>query len=768
MKFTEGYWLRSEDANAVYASQAYIVEAVGDVMRVIAPARVLQNRGQALDVATITIEFRSVNKNTIGVTCRHFEGYESREPVLDKKSSPCTAQIDIDDKQAVMTAGNMTVRVNREDFAVTFEGGGKVLTSCGFRNIAYMQYKREKSTMLPAENYLKAQYSPYMVTELSLGVGECVYGMGEQFTSFVKNGQTVDIWNEDGGTASQFSYKNVPFYMTNRGYGVYVDHTSNVSFEAASEKVSYVGITVPGEEMRFNVICGETPAEIIESYTDVTGKPALPPAWSFGLWLSTSFTTDYDEKTTSSMIEGMAERDIPLSVFHFDCYWMGALTWCGFEWDEKVFPDVKGMLKRYKEKGLKLCVWINPYIAQNTEMFREGVKNGYFIMRKDGKGVRQLDNWQPGIGIVDFTNPAACEWYTGKLRGLLDLGIDCFKTDFGERIPIDVVYHNGADPVGMHNYYTQIYNQCVFDFLTEVKGRGEAVLFARSASAGGQKFPVHWGGDNSANYPSMAESLRGGLSFTMSGFAFWSHDIGGFESTATPDVYKRWIGFGLLSTHSRLHGAISYRVPWAFDDEASEVLRFFVKQKCRLMPYLYGTAVTAHRKGVPMMRSMAFEFGGNPAVDYLDRQYMLGESLLVAPIFDDSGKVDYYLPDGVWTHYISGEIRQGGKWYTDSYDYFSLPLYVRDNTILPVGRTDSRPDYDYCDGLTLKLFFSGDGETSVIIPDLKGEDALKVRACRNADTVTVTLSKPAADLSVDFGGVITKADPTATEIIVKI
>jgi alpha-D-xyloside xylohydrolase len=531
--------------------------------------------------------------------------------------------------------------------------------------------------------------------------------------------------------------------MTNRNYGVYVDHTSNVSFEVASEKVSSVGISVPGEELRFHVIYGENPSAIIENYTEITGRPALPPAWSFGLWLSTSFTTNYDEKFTSEMIEGMASRDIPLSVFHFDCYWMKGLTWCGFEWDEKTFPDVRGMLDRYKAKGLKICVWINPYIAQNTAMFREGVEKGYFLMRADGKGVKQLDTWQPGIGIVDFTNPAACEWYCGKLQELLDVGVDCFKTDFGERIPIDVTYHDGADPVGMHNFYAQIYNQCVFEFLEKSRGKGEAVLFARSAHAGGQRFPVHWGGDNSANYPSMAESLRGGLSFMMSGFSFWSHDIGGFESTATPDVYKRWIAFGLLSTHSRLHGAISYRVPWAFDEEACRVLSYFVKLKCRIMPYLYSVAVNSHRTGVPMMKSMQLEFPCDSAVDYLDRQYMLGDSLLVAPIFSDGGSAEYYLPggNGVWTHYITGEVREGGHWYNDSYDYFSLPLYVRDFSIIAEGKIDSRPDYDYCDGVTLKLYMSADGGAACNLVDVNGNDVSHVIARREGNKITVKLSK---------------------------
>jgi alpha-D-xyloside xylohydrolase len=235
----------------------------------------------------------------------------------------------------------------------------------------------------------------------------------------------------------------------------------------------------------------------------------------------------------------MADYDIPLSVFHFDCFWMKEYHWCDFTWDPDVFPDAPGMLNDLKERGLKISVWINPYIAQASPLFAEGKAAGYLLKRPNGE-VWQWDLWQPGMAIVDFTNPDAAQWFAGKLRALLDMGVDCFKTDFGERIPTDVVYHDGSDPELMHNYYTHLYNECVFDLLREVKGDGEAVLFARSATAGGQQFPVHWGGDSTSSFPSMAESLRGGLSLGLSGFAFWSHDIGGFEGTPDPAVFKRW------------------------------------------------------------------------------------------------------------------------------------------------------------------------------------------------------------------------------------
>ena len=739
MKFTEGYWEKNERANASYAMQAFTAEAIPGGMRIVSPFRQITDRGGALDVGTITTEFISVRKDIISVRSYHYEGYVKGEPRYELNEDPQETEVEITEDEAVMKAGRMTVRVDLKDFKITYEADGKVLTNIGFRNLGYMQYDRATLTKFPEPNYMAAQYQPYMVTELSLAPGECVYGLGERFTAFVKNGQVVDIWNEDGGTASQISYKNIPFYVTSKHYGVFVDHSDHVSFEVASEKVENVGFSVKGEEIRYHIIYGDDIKGVIENYTDLTGKPALPPAWSFGLWLSTSFTTNYDEETTNSFIQGMADRDIPLSVFHFDCFWMKGLQWCDFEWDPETFPDVKGMLQRYHERGLKICVWINPYIAQGTKTFREAAAGGYLLKRADGHGIWQTDNWQNGMGVVDFTNPKACKWYQGKLRSLLEMGVDCFKTDFGERIPIDVVYQDGSEPVSMHNYYAFLYNRCVFELLKEVKGQQEAVVFARSATAGGQQFPVHWGGDSSASYISMAETLRGGLSFAMSGFSFWSHDIGGFENTAPADVYKRWLAFGLLSSHSRLHGSGSYRVPWAFDEQACDMARYFVQLKCSLMPYLYAKAVEAHEDGTPVMRPMVFEFEDDPACQTLDMQYMLGESLLTAPIFSEDGSAAWYLPEGTWTNYLDGTVKEGGRFYKDRFDYFSLPLYVRENTLLAVGSVTERPDYDYAASSVLHLFALKDGKEAVCkIPDIHGQIVETVKAIRSGQKIVVT------------------------------
>ena len=380
----------------------------------------------------------------------------------------------------------------------------------------------------------------------------------------------------------------------------------------------------------------------------------------------------------------MKEYDIPLSVIHFDCFWMKEFQWSDFLWDRRMFPDPEGMLQKLHDRGLKVSVWINPYIAQKSRLFDEGAEKGYFLKRKDGS-VWQCDVWQAGMAIVDFTNPDAKHWYQSYLESLSDMGVDCFKTDFGENIPTDdVIWFDGSDPALMHNKYTYIYNEAVFEVQSRKRGK-DAIVFTRSGTIGSQRFPVHWAGDNVASYISMAETLRGGLSLALSGFGFWSHDIGGFEDTTTPDLFKRWVAFGLLSTHSRLHGSSSYRVPWAFDEEACRVTSFFTHLKMKLLPYLMHEAREACMTGIPVLRPMLLEFGTDDEImKYLDQQYMLGSSLLVAPVFREDGEGRCYLPKGKWISLLDGSSETGPIWIKKKYDYFSLPLYIRENSIIPI------------------------------------------------------------------------------------
>lgn len=710
MKFSDGYWMVRAGFDVQHPAQAYDISADDRTLTVLAPTRVITARGDTLNRPTATITLSTPLAGVIGVRIEHHAGVRDPGPnfALPGADDPAPA-IGITEGEATFTSGDLTARVVRgQQWGLDFESAGATLTRSAPKSIGLATDPDGKG---------------YVYQQLSLGVGEQVYGLGERFGPVEKTGQTVDIWNADGGTSSEQAYKNVPFFWTNRGYGIFVNHPEQVSFEIGSEAVSRTQFSVPGQSLEYFVIHGPSPKDVLEKYTALTGRPPRVPEWSFGLWLSTSFTTNYDEKTVSSFIDGMAEREIPLSVFHFDCFWMREFRWCDFEWDPVTFPEPEAMLARLKAKGLRICVWINPYIAQRSALFEEGRAKGYLVTRADGS-IWQWDKWQAGMALVDFTNPAAAQWYSSHLERLIDQGVDAFKTDFGERIPTDVTWSDGSDPERMHNYYTHLYNRTVFDLLERRKGTGEAVLFARSATTGGQQYPVHWGGDCDSTYESMAETLRGGLSLAASGFGYWSHDIGGFEGTPDAGVFKRWLAFGLLSSHSRLHGSNSYRVPWAFDDEAVEITRKFTRLKMSLMPYLAGAARQVQDRGTPMLRPMALEFPDDPATGHVDTQYMLGDSLLVAPVFTADGTVRFYVPEGTWTQLLDGQTVTGPRWVAQEHGFDSLPLLARPGSVIPIGSHDDRPDYDYPDGVALHLFgIEALSSATVHVPALGGTPA---------------------------------------------
>lgn len=728
MKFINGIWHIKKEITPFYAVEYMGHKIIEKELILYVPVRHINDRADCIDLPMLTVRVSSPIENVIKISQCHFAGAVYKGPFVQiSQESP---QVFITETSDFITyqSGDLRAVIDKRPYSwkIQFYDDRRLLTTIGQKNMAYMINNET--------------HRCYSVTEMSLDSDEYIYGLGERFTPFVKNGQVVSMWNEDGGTASNISYKNIPFHISNKGYGVFVDNEGDIEYEIGSEKVEDISICTQGERLDFYLISASTPKGVVSRYTELTGRPALPPAWSFGLWLTTSFTTSYDEETVTSFIEGMRKREIPLHVFHFDCYWMEALEWCNFTWDPKTFPNPKEMIHRYKNYGLKICVWINPYIAEKSPLFQDGVEKGVFLKKDDGS-IFQTDFWQPGAAYVDFTNPEGVKWYQEKLKVLLDMGVDCFKTDFGERIPVrSVIYYDNSDPIKMHNYYTYLYNQAVFQLLVRERGEGDAVVFARSATASSQKMPVHWGGDCCASYAGMAETLRGGLSLASSGFSFWSHDIGGFENTATPDLYKRWCQFGMLSSHSRLHGSRSYRVPWLFDNEACDVLRKFVHLKCRLMPYLYAMALKSHKTGIPMMRPMFMEYTTDRTCLPLDQQYMLGDSLLIAPIFKETGEVIYYLPSGIWTNLLTEEIKQGGKWYKETFDYFNMPLYVKENSILTIGSCDSRPDYEYSKDVIFYISPFTDGAVSrAEIVNLQGEIELTAFAKRKGNVITFSI-----------------------------
>ncbi|VXC14361.1 Alpha-xylosidase [Arthrobacter sp. 9AX] len=727
MRFSDGYWRPAPGTNVQYPQSVYRTVATDRSVTAYAPLRAINNRRNTLNNPLLTVVAWSPQPGIIGIRTTHHSGGPDRKPRFELNTRDDHAvTVDIGTDAATLTTGDLSVTLGTSGaWNLTFNSEGKLLTSTDSKSLGY-------ATGADGRHYLHER--------LTIDVGETLYGFGERATAFVKNGQSVETWNSDGGPSSDHAYKSVPFYISSKGYGVFVNSPDRVSFEVGSEFSSRTQFSVPGQELEYFVIGGGSPKEVLSRYTALTGKAPVPPPWSFGLWLSTSFVTTYDENTVMHFVDGMKDRDIPMSVFHFDSFWMKEFQWCDFEWNRDAFPDPEGMLERLKAKGLKTSVWINPYVAQQSAVFDEGKAKGYFVRRADG-GVWQWDTWQAGMAIVDFTNPEACEWFSGKLRHLLDMGVDCFKTDFGEQAPLDGVFHDGSDPSAAHNYYSYLYNKTVFETITEMKGSGEAVLFARSATAGGQQFPVHWGGDPEPTYVSMAESLRAGLSLGLSGFAFWSHDIGGFEGNPTPELFMRWAAFGLLSSHSRLHGSTTYRVPWEFGDTATEVVRSFVKLKMKLMPYIYGAAKEAE-SGLPLMRAMMLEFPEDLNCRSLDRQYMLGSNLLVAPVFSDAGEVSYYVPAGVWTNFFTGETVTGPAWIEEVHGLDSVPLLVRPGTVIPVGSVDTAPDYDYRSDVTLEIYQPAEGFTDIRVPSGGADEAGAFAITRKGKRLTLEARTP--------------------------
>lgn len=598
MKFTNGYWMIRDGVDALYAREAYelAADATTESLNVLAPTSVVRGRYDTLNLPTFNVDITTPAEGVIRVRAEHWQGATeypgfplnadepgNRDYVTVQANGNGDGEVGVNGADVTLTTGGLTAKVVKgAPWNLTFIGeDGKVLTESAGKSLGRFKLGAESNvTAQPVSEFgvtmdgsARDESDVFIAIQLHLSVGEDVYGLGERFGAYVKNGQSVDIWNEDGGTASEQGYKDIPFYMTSNGYGVLVNNRGHVSFEIGSENT---------------------------------------------------------EATINSFIDGMAERDIPLAAFHYDCYWMREFHWCDFEWDKRFFGDIESTLKRLHED------------------------KGYLVRKPNGE-VWQTDFWQAGMGLVDFTNPAAREWFKDKVKALLNQGVDAIKTDFGERIPRDVVWYDGSPKLSMHNWYTQLYNQAVFEAIEETYGKGNACLYARSATVGGQQQPVHWGGDCESTFNGMAQSLRAGLSLTSSGFGFWSHDIGGFEGAfPDPAVYKRWVAFGMLGSHSRLHGSTVYRVPWLFDEEdekngvalvpgqtAVDVVREFTKLKLELMPYVYQLGLQPHANGTPVMRSMFVEFPDDPACRTLDRQYMFGPSMLVAPVFTYSGEVSY-------------------------------------------------------------------------------------------------------------------------------
>jgi alpha-D-xyloside xylohydrolase len=575
-------------------------------------------------------------------------------------------------------------------------------------------------------------------------------GFGESFTPLDKRGQRPLMWNFDAfGAESQRAYKNVPFYLSSRGYGILVDSGAPVEFDMCQSTHSAVQIVVPDDLIDYYVIAGPSPADVLARFDGLTGKPVLPPKWAFGTWISSGFFRDTQERVLERARK-IRERGIPCDVLHLDTYWQTGGHWSDLQWDTESFPDPVGMLATLKEQGFRVCLWMNPYISHLSPAFAGAAEKGYFLTRQDGE-VYVADAWHgshPACGIVDFTNPAAVEWFQGLLRDRLREGVDVFKTDFAEGVPADAVAFNGMTGAELHNVYTLLFNDAVSAVTREVAGHG--MVWARSSFLGGQRHPAQWSGDVDAVYPSMGSTIRGGLSHGLSGIPFWSHDAGGFTGTPTPDLYIRWSQFGALSPLVRFHGTTT-REPWEFPAHAEKAATEAIRLRYRLMPYIYSAAVTAAETGAPMMRALCVDYPDDPVAWQADLEYLLGTDLLVAPMTSADGTRTVYLPSGVWVDYWTGEAVEGGRYVTVSPPLDQIPLFVRHGALIPV----TEPGDTVADSPRITLAVFGlpslpEGETRTTIRDLDGDTV--VTAVIDGDRLVVTAEGPKQIDGVEFVG----------------
>ncbi|KAI1374498.1 glycoside hydrolase family 31 protein [Hypoxylon crocopeplum] len=730
MKFRDGMWMVAEGMRVEYAEEVHDITETEKGLSLLCPSKKIRNRGDTLNTSTLTIDLEAPYDGIISVETTHWAGAARRAPHFDlfpSEKPNFEPEVVRGDKGTTLRSGSLSATISPDEntFDIRFHSsdGSKILTSLASRSVG-LAYNPAPSN--PLQTGDMRDFKHYIFTQTNLGVGESIHGLGERFGAFNKVGQSISLWNADGGTSSDQAYKNVSFWLSSKGYGIFIDTPGRVELEIGSERCCRAQTSIEGQRLKWYIIYGPTPKEVLYRYSILTGRPNKVPSWSYGLWLTTSFTTNYDEATVNSFLEGMKERDTQVDVFHYDCFWMKGFKWTDFVFDSEKFPDPKAQIARLKSSGLvsKVCVWINPYIAQHGAAFKEAAEKGYLIKRKNGD-IWQWDLWQAGMGLVDFTNPEAVKWYTECLNGLFDKGVDCIKTDFGERIPtLDVEWFDKTvDPHKMHNFYAFLYNKIVYEALQKRYGDEEAVLFARSACAGTQRFPLVWGGDCESTPEAMAESVRGGLGLGLCGYSFWSNDIGGFEGYPAPWIYKRWVAFGLMCSHSRLHGSSSYRVPWTIDNDdrteegCSRTLAKWTALKTRLTPYLFAQGARAVEKGIPLsLRAMCLEFPEDPTSWYLDRQFMVGDSLLAAPIFNEEGEVEFYLPKGKWTCFFTNRVREGPGWFREKHGFGSLPLYVRENTLLVLGKLGIRGAvYDYAADVEVCLYQAKEGTSAELI-----------------------------------------------------
>ena len=538
-----------------------------------------------------------------------------------------------------------------------------------------------------------------------LGYDEHIYGFGESYGRLDKRETNQNLWIQEGfSNASPATYKRAPFYVSTRGYGLFVNTSNAIRYRVGDlEHTALSAIVDDTNLFDCYVIYGPTLQEILPRYTAVTGQPAVPPKWSFGLWMARiSYST---QKQVEKVAADLRQHKIPCDVIHIDTDWYENDWECDLKFSKSKFPTPSDLTARLREDGFRISLWQWPNMVLTSSMYKEGAANGYLVKKKNGQPYH-FTGFAPDAGLIDYSNRETVEWVKEKFRNLFRQGVAAIKTDFGEGAPPDGIY-SSVPGESMHNLYPLLYNDAVFDVTEEMVGKGKGIVWSRSAWAGSQRYPVHWSGDGVARYEDLACVLRAALSFGLSGFPFYSHDVGGFSGLPSPELYVRWAQLGMFGSHVRCHGAPP-REPWAYGEEAERIFRQYDELRYRLLPYIYSEAVICGRTSLPMMRPLVLDYQDDPNTFTIDDQYLFGRNLLVAPILDETSRRRVYLPSGEWVDYWSKETVNGDRWLTVEAALDIMPLYVKAGAILPYGPKVQYVNELPLDPLTLEIYKPGE------------------------------------------------------------
>ncbi|MEI9971300.1 MAG: TIM-barrel domain-containing protein [Ignavibacteriota bacterium] len=622
-------------------------------------------------------------------------------------------------------AGSVTVLLN--PWHIEFrDSNGRLLTHTNHKS----DYATSLDPMLPFSFIRRpSDYSRSVGAVFSLSPGEKLFGCGESFTKLDKRGQKIVLWaNDANGVESGRMYKPIPFFMSSRGYGMFVHTSAPATFDFGASYSMANQLLLGDDDLDLFVFLG-SPKDILDEYTNITGKASMPPLWSFGLWMSR--ITYFSEDEVRGVAAKLRQNRIPADVIHIDTGWFETDWRCDYKFSTSRFKDPEKMIADLKRDGLHISLWQLPYFVPKNSLFPEILQKGLAV--KDAKGNLPYED-----AILDFTNPATVSWYQDKIAGLLKMGVGAIKVDFGEAAPLTGIYSNGRTGFYEHNIYPLRYNKAVAEITKQVTG--ENIIWARSAWAGSQRYPLHWGGDAGNTDTGMAAELRGGLSFGLSGFTFWSHDIGGFTAKTPEELYERWLPFGMLTSHSRSHGAPP-KEPWEYSATFLDDFRRADEMKYRLMPYIYAQARDASQRGLPMVRALFVEYPNDPGAWEVEDEYLFGSDILVAPLLEGGtrGRA-VYLPEGQWIDYQTGKPYAGG-WHRIEAGQIPIVMLVRDGSVIPqIQPAQSTAQLDWSK-LDMVVFASG-AQTAHGLICLPSDNALHTMQATRRDGTFALTSDP--------------------------